>query len=249
MPEDRSPLRTAPGSAGHGFSLVELLVVIAVLTMLLGLLVPALRGARQQGRDVRASLIVGQIAQAILAYTTDFREILPYAASPGEPERGTILGGASIGQSYFSQSRYYGTLLVPHYFESAAEIQYTTEWGRAQARGPYWAMPRWLTHGAFSDPSYWHEGEPPRDLSLLAPQRIGTCAFPARKVLLLDLHKGLFFARAPSDVGRTLTAMFDGSAGWRRPTEAQLENRMSRPFGGAPVPFMSTPDGLRGIDF
>ncbi|HWA97375.1 MAG TPA: DUF1559 domain-containing protein, partial [Pirellulales bacterium] len=50
------------------FTLVELLVVIAIIGMLIGLLLPAVNNAREQGRRMTCSSQVRQLAQAVQQY-------------------------------------------------------------------------------------------------------------------------------------------------------------------------------------
>lgn len=57
-----------------GFSLVELLVVIALITLLIALLMPALAAAREAGERVQCLAILGQIGRAQWSYASDWRE-------------------------------------------------------------------------------------------------------------------------------------------------------------------------------
>lgn len=58
--------------AGRGFTLVELLVVVAVIALLVGVLLPALAGARDAGRAVACQSNIRQLALAQAAYAVDF---------------------------------------------------------------------------------------------------------------------------------------------------------------------------------
>jgi prepilin-type N-terminal cleavage/methylation domain-containing protein len=76
----RSPIRDA-------FTLVELLVVVAVIGLLIGLLLPALSGARRAGQLVVSLSNVRQITGAALAYTYDNDD--QWAVIPAsQPEKG-----------------------------------------------------------------------------------------------------------------------------------------------------------------
>ncbi len=61
----------------RGWTLVELLVVIAILALLMGLMAPALLGARLAARVVLAHADLRSIDQALLMYQQDHRGDLP----------------------------------------------------------------------------------------------------------------------------------------------------------------------------
>jgi prepilin-type N-terminal cleavage/methylation domain-containing protein len=54
-----------------GFTLIELLVVIAIIAVLMGILMPGLRKAREQARKVACQSNLGQLAKALEMYEID----------------------------------------------------------------------------------------------------------------------------------------------------------------------------------
>ena len=73
-------------SSRCGFTLVELLVVIAVIALLIGLMLPALAGARKNAQRVQCAANVRSIVQATLSYETD------HGRMPAHPyEAGDVL--------------------------------------------------------------------------------------------------------------------------------------------------------------
>jgi prepilin-type N-terminal cleavage/methylation domain-containing protein len=72
------PRRTTPRSEpSRGFTLIELLVAIAIIAILVGILVPALGGARAQARATLCVSNVRQQGVSVLAYVNDFTGHLP----------------------------------------------------------------------------------------------------------------------------------------------------------------------------
>ena len=77
---ERSQMQVCAGAATprravlarrHGFTLMELLVVVVIIGLLMGLLFPALSYARQQARKARAKAEVRQLVVAWTAYLND----------------------------------------------------------------------------------------------------------------------------------------------------------------------------------
>lgn len=60
-----------------GFTLVELLVVIAVIAILIGVLLPALASARDSARTTVAASNVRQIVGALAVYSNDYKMLYP----------------------------------------------------------------------------------------------------------------------------------------------------------------------------
>lgn len=98
-----------PAGAGHpGFTLVEILVVVAIIALLVGMLLPAYGKARKQARAVMCLSNQRQIATAMHAYTHDYQDRFPIA-------------------HYFDKAR---GLMV--------EWDTTTRWGEAARAGLIW---------------------------------------------------------------------------------------------------------------
>jgi len=70
----------------HAYTLIELLMVIAVIAVLAGLLLPAVRLVKQSAQTVGCASNLRQIGTASLGYAQDYRGILPAGAAGGHPE-------------------------------------------------------------------------------------------------------------------------------------------------------------------
>lgn len=66
--------RSEPDAPPRGFSLVELLVVVAIVSLLLGVLLPSLAAARDSARTARCLVNQGQLVKAWHLYANDFQD-------------------------------------------------------------------------------------------------------------------------------------------------------------------------------
>lgn len=59
------------------FTLIELLVVVAIIATLMAILLPSLKMAREQARDVVCRSNIGQVTRGFLYYAADYKNYLP----------------------------------------------------------------------------------------------------------------------------------------------------------------------------
>jgi len=74
-----------PRRAERAFSLIELLVVMAIIALLLGILLPVLPHVRDAARRTACASNQRQIGLAIENYKNDYREQFPYARYMPDP--------------------------------------------------------------------------------------------------------------------------------------------------------------------
>lgn len=65
-------------SSRSGFTLIEVLVVVAIIALLVSILIPALARARDQAHRAACGSNLHQIGLALMNYAHDHKEVLPY---------------------------------------------------------------------------------------------------------------------------------------------------------------------------
>jgi len=74
-------MRTSSSRQRSGFTLIELLVVIAIIAILASILFPVFAQAREAARKTTCSSNLKQVGVAMLLYSGDFDDTLPWGAS------------------------------------------------------------------------------------------------------------------------------------------------------------------------
>ncbi len=123
-----------------GFTLVELLVVVAIIAILMAILLPALRGARERARSVRCMSNTRNFAQALAQYAVEFDEYVVVSHSWSYPQ----------GQAWPIELKGYLKNLEVYWCPSAGKA---TQWD-----GEYFApYDRRFSYGV-NDWGWWESG-------------------------------------------------------------------------------------------
>jgi len=94
---EEKPVRQQPR---RGFTLIELLVVVAVIAILAALLLPALKGAKNQAKTARCASNLKQIGLAVQMYVHDHNGFLPQGQPWGFPPAPDLYARTWLGFIY-----------------------------------------------------------------------------------------------------------------------------------------------------
>jgi prepilin-type N-terminal cleavage/methylation domain-containing protein len=195
----RAAVRAAARQTEDGFTLVELLVVVALLTVLAGLLFPVLAQARDRARQTTCLSNLRQIGQAQLQYLEDWDERFPDWFLPGPPR-----------PAPFGPRRFWPELMQPYLRSDDVFRDPSAVWSEAEdARLADYAL---MTAGpggrGTEDEPYWRWPGP--TLFLAAVVR------PSETIQLLDgwTTTGWTLGPIPRHRGGVDAGFVDGHAHW-----------------------------------
>jgi prepilin-type N-terminal cleavage/methylation domain-containing protein len=119
-------LRSGRGTAFHGFSLVELLVVVAIIALVAAMMLPTLSKARQQASWAKCLSNQRQMASAFHMYTADNVERIVQMA---DYESGAVIypGGGFWG----------GPIIPPNSWTGPSDALYAVQKGLASSNAFY----------------------------------------------------------------------------------------------------------------
>lgn len=106
--------------ARRGFTLAELLVVVAIVGLLVAIAVPAVRGARDSGRTAASLSNLRQCTAVALAYTADYAGLFPLYTDPTLQTQ-TVLrhGGFALPVRHMAAESWWHLALADAYLAGA----------------------------------------------------------------------------------------------------------------------------------
>lgn len=240
------PVGTA-GAGPRGFTLLELLVSVVIISVVLSIALPGIAGARKSAKESRHLSNLRQLFTSLTTYATDSSDRFP-AVLRGSGEDVDSLGrplpGTSLPpQSYLVRSSLFWTdPLVTTGHDLPVEPGY----GEPDELNPIRRTHYPLTGAAFAEPELFVD-DPVTASTLLRVQLVSRTRHPASKGYLLVTHSDGWMPDR-DDLDPVLAGRGDGSASKRSPRVEALAD----PYGNAigwTWPVLWTRHGLEGQDF
>jgi prepilin-type N-terminal cleavage/methylation domain-containing protein len=92
---------TRPSRSASGFTIIELLVVISIISLLISILLPALGAAREAAQMSQNLSNLRQIQLGVHSYAGDFKDYMPYrSGTPNTSSFTPYWGGMLFGRRY-----------------------------------------------------------------------------------------------------------------------------------------------------
>ncbi|GJM18883.1 MAG: hypothetical protein DHS20C14_10960 [Phycisphaeraceae bacterium] len=254
-------------SARVGFSLVEILVTIAIIAVLIAIALPVLGAARARARAAKSLVNTRTIAQQFEMYTSQ-HETYPHTWRGAMPPASFDDVGYEVPwypPGWVSASSHYWDLslrwpgLVEASEEWPAHIETWVSPGRERVlpeppTGTSHEIESFVSyeyaHGFLGDPSLW-TSRGVSEWRLARGIRPAEVSFPSGKVMIWDRHLG--WAKPPEKReghldAQTPMAFTDGHADTLNPLDAA--EGVANPLNdGAARRLHNTPDGVRGRDY
>jgi prepilin-type N-terminal cleavage/methylation domain-containing protein len=235
------------GASPPAFTLIELIVVIAIVAVLIAIVLPALGHAKRSGKSAERLSAVRQCLSATTQYADSAAGYLPFLATPGAPELGVFPDGDwgdSLPPSYFrGQSQLWPTALLGQ----GMDLSHLPESSRPDSGPERVHTYFWMTHAAVAQPEYWLHGDPPNNPSLFSGVRLSGATFPSAKGLIGFVG---WTAQEAESLSAWEVGMADGSAALRSVHDPPLQvDGPYRPFGAVDWRVLTTLEGIRGRDY
>lgn len=244
-------MRADDRNARRGFTLIEMLIVIAVIAVLIALTLPSLRGGRDASQRITSLNNLKQLSAPIAMYQGDHDSYYPALHPRTMYHRSEDM---RFGEFWWTVAwnwpgPVYHYLPINHNVETY--ISPTSE-RRGDPSTGTWPTSYWYSTTFVGMARIW-SGERTQDFSLMRPQRGGDVLFPSSKILLWDTEFGTRtreLKRDGPDIAESMPMLSaDGSGSDRVPAEAS--EAVPNPFQhiGWELRLNNTRDGVRGLDY
>lgn len=235
----------------QAFTLVELLVSIAIIALLIGITIPALSSAFSAGKRIKSLANLRSAGQTVSLYHNRY-ETYPYATY-GFP-RPQAEHKVAVAFPIWAIDRYWPLTMhevapwedhIETWFSPGVDRQLIQDMLDGTIQASTGIVPSYRYSQSFvGDPSIWSERPAQGEARAIRPHEV---AFPSEKVLMFDQDRFYLKEDVREDRPRPVL-MADGSAAARDDSDAAkpIENPLSE--FEAQI-FHDTPNGVHGRDF
>ncbi len=247
------PVVRTPPSGQRGFTLLETIVVIALITLLVSLLMPSLQGVRARGREVRTLSNLRSHATNMAAYTGDWQDTFLFMTDPDLETTRAVVNGRDYDMSYWAPTIVWPLGLLEAYYD--ANMVHPSLIEETKDVAQEWGMWAYTYSASFlARPEFWNP-ETREGAHQLAPTRLPEVRYPGSKGVIVpsaDYVPQDFDTRLMGRA-RWRVGFVDGSA------RAVAQNDLlpgyrtgEAPYGSGSTsigfPITHTIDGVRGRD-
>ena len=249
----------------HGFTIVDLMVTIGVMSVLLGITLPAMLGARNRSRELVCVANLHGLAQTVSAYAQEHKgRYLFEKGGDGTQFPSTLdrRGSVTIPHAWSLEIQW--TFLL---FDTAPWDEYFATWlcpGAPRLEGTPWGSGGIIgldgqpignaqssynySHSFVASPSVW-SGDSDADEALIRPILVSEVAYPANKVMFWDSEMAHLSVRrrTAAALDRRPMLFADGHAAVMRMSEAS--EPVVNPFTDVARRLVDTRDGVDGRDY
>ncbi len=268
----RANIQSSPERGRRGvrraWTVIELLVVIGIVSVLLAITIPTLRGVRRQGDATQCLTHLRSCATAVTLYTKDFRDVFPYF---GDPSAHPSFRNGGVGCSFFAQAFHWPLVVSPYLTsERVSPVQLCPQSPAAIAiykehdstfleqypPNYVFTSDYSLSYTTFTRPEFWETDDVSwNQTSLMRSVSVHEAIFPSSKGVMLETTA--FHARDGTPYGQAADMSID-SPGTARvrfhvafcdgSTRALAKSSLASGIGKHRTPVMKTRHGIRGID-
>lgn len=238
----------------RAFTLLELMVTVAIIAALSALLLPTVASARMQSRGTQLLVDMQATAHATSMYVHTYGDTFPFAGVAGEPFKPVVVNGVASAQQYLYAHAAFTPNLVRSFLDRRAIVSFVgtdmaPEQVVALGDAPSPIARFWLTQATATDSSFWVLGGP-SSFSLARATRDTEVRFPSQKVMYHSLQLD------PTTGKRAVVQHRFRGAGWAMmdasartlPRAEDMAPSFARPWGIVPLRGLATEHGLHGVD-
>jgi prepilin-type N-terminal cleavage/methylation domain-containing protein len=231
------------------FSLVELLVTLAVISVLAGVLIPAVASARREAERVAMLVNQREAMRVVDLYTNDHDLAYPCFGEPGTMASTIRWRGEDRPLGWWSQPEYWGWFVGSlgydgHLSQGAtSELEAASGSGGCAGCGFDRRSIHWLSAALFAEPDLFVEGavvDKASHRGVLAHETL----LPADKAIVYQVYFPI--PSGGDGPARRPVHFADGHGEQRRADELTLGPANHLPYFGLPT--MNTPGGIHGSD-